>query len=952
MAKWFAHSFLIAVAYLIAGRLGQYLANPPVYPAAVWPAAGIALAGVLLLGFRVWPGLFLGALIVNSLSPLLDADSAAEVGNALLIGTGVGVGATLQAVAAAALIRRYVGFPNALSRERDILLFLGIGGPGACVIGASIGVGTLLAAGTFEWSLAAHSWWTWWVGDTIGVIVFAPLTLVCFARPRHVWRTRVLSVAVPLCVTLVVVAAVFIYAQLSEQNRTRLMFERRAAYVFHDMKEHIDSYVDVVHSMQSFYASSDDVTRREFEVFNRRLLARHQGIQALEWLPRVVRDRREEYESKGRDAGFPTYRITESGPDGAMVPAADRPEYYPVFFVVPYEGNEVALGFDLASDDVRRAALQAARDQSEPVATPPITLVQETATATSFLVLLPVFANDSAVETRKDRHENLRGYVLGVFRVRDMIDATLQSVELRSFDLKIVDIDVGPDRQMLYESGHDGVGPKSTEVLPMLAEEIRWSSDLSVAGRTWRFTFTPNKEFYEAGAEQGTWFVLAGGLAFTSLLGLFLMIMSGRATQVEELVIDRTQELSETNQELESEIAVRKRFEEALSTAHEQLEHRVEERTADVKASEARYQDLYDNAPDMFVSIDVATKKPIECNRTFLDVTGFDRNEILQRTVFDLYHPDCLETVRETIQLLFSTGSVKDVELLLLRKHDEPLAVSLNVSAVRGADGKFVHSRSVLRDIHEKRLAEARIKQHEAELAHVARLSTMGEMAAGLAHEINQPLAAITAYADGVAMRLRNGTLDDDQLSSVVGDIAADAHRAGEVIRRLRRFVRNREPDRAPVEINSLILDVTQFVAADATQRQIRIQLDVAEDLPPALSDPIEFQQVLLNLVRNGFDAMEDTDADDRILTIRTRLVDLAIEISVEDHGHGLPGSTNEQVFEAFFTSKQEGLGMGLAISRSIVESHGGRIWASNSRHGAAFHFTLPIAPKDAVHQE
>jgi len=324
----------------------------------------------------------------------------------------------------------------------------------------------------------------------------------------------------------------------------------------------------------------------------------------------------------------------------------------------------------------------------------------------------------------------------------------------------------------------------------------------------------------------------------------------------------------------------------------------------------------------------------------------------MQCTVFDLYHPDCLDTVRETIQLLLSTGRVKDVELLLLRKHDEPLAVSLNVSAVRGADGKIIHSRSVLRDIHEKRLAETRIKQHEAELAHVARLSTMGEMAAGLAHEINQPLAAITAYAGGVAMRLRNGTLDDDQLSEVVEEIAAAAHRAGEVIRRLRRFVRNREPDRAPVKINSLILDVAQFVAADATQRQIRVQLDVAEDLPPALSDPIEFQQVLLNLVRNGFDAMEDTDADDRVLTIRTRLVDLEIVISVEDHGNGLPGSTSEQVFEAFFTSKQHGLGMGLAISRSIVESHGGRIWADNTHRGAAFHFTLPIAPKDAVQQE
>jgi len=224
---------------------------------------------------------------------------------------------------------------------------------------------------------------------------------------------------------------------------------------------------------------------------------------------------------------------------------------------------------------------------------------------------------------------------------------------------------------------------------------------------------------------------------------------------------------------------------------------------------------------------------------------------------------------------------------------------------------------------------------------------------AGLAHEINQPLAAIAAYADGVAIRIRNGAIDDQRLIAVVENIAADAHRAGEIIRRLRQFVRNREPDRAPVDINRLVLDVSQFVASDAAQRQFRVQLELAEDLPSAWSDAIEFQQVLLNLVRNGFDAMVDTPVDDRRLTIRTKQVAESIEVSVEDHGHGLPSGTKEQLFEAFFTSKEEGLGMGLAISRSIVESYGGRIWAASTKMGTKactrFQFTLPVATDDDI---
>ena len=942
MVKWCSSVLLIGSVYFIAGRFGQYLAAPPIYATAVWPASGIALAGLLLLGMRVWPGLFLGALAVNSWSALVTPDNSADIVQALLVATGMSVGATLQAVVAAWLIHRLVGFPNALNRERDILVFLGLGGPLACTIGATFGVGSLVAAGNCTWSQAPLQWWTWWVGDVIGVIIFVPMTLVLFARPRQIWRSRRLSVAVPLCVTLVAVAIAFTYTHISEQRQTNLKFERRASNVFQTLKENVDRYLDVVHSMRSFYASSVDVTRDEFDVFHRNLLSRHNGIQALEWIPRVPREQKERYETLARDDGFVDFQITERADDGTLTPAGDRTEYFPVFFVVPHQGNENAFGYDLGSDPIRRRALMAARDTGNQIATAPITLVQESKQEGSILVIVPVYANNVSTQTQHQRREHLRGFLLAALRVVDMIEAAQPSLDTEQVDLRIAD--VSEREKVLYSSGGKTIRSKASESLAILAEEIRWSADLPVAGRNWKFDFVPNDKFFASSANENIWFVLAGGLSFTSLLTVFLMIMSGRATQVEDLVEERTEELSNANLELEREITSRQEFEEALSRAHEELEHRVEERTADLKASEARYQDLYDHAPDMFISVDVATKQLIECNRTLLAVTGFQKSELVGRSIFDIYHADSLATARASFDSFLDTGSVKDIELNLLRKNQEPLAVSMNVSAVRDEQGDLMYSRAALRDISEKRQAEARIKHHEAELAHVARLSTMGEMAAGLAHEINQPLAAIAAYADGVAVRLKNGAIETDQLKAVVGNIASDAHRAGEVIRRLRRFVRNREPDRTPVDVNSLVLDVAQFVASDATQRQIQVHLKLAEQLPLALTDAIEFQQVLLNLVRNGFDAMTDTPSVDRSLTIRSETSGKMIEISVEDQGHGLPSETTEQVFEAFFTSKEDGLGMGLAISRSIVESHGGRIWATPTSSGATFHFTLPIS--------
>jgi PAS domain S-box-containing protein len=348
----------------------------------------------------------------------------------------------------------------------------------------------------------------------------------------------------------------------------------------------------------------------------------------------------------------------------------------------------------------------------------------------------------------------------------------------------------------------------------------------------------------------------------------------------------------------------------------------------------------------MFISVDVATQRVTECNKTFLTVTGFSKSEIIDRHVYDLYHPDCLDEARRSFRLFLTKGKTQDLELLLRRADGNVVDVSMNVSAVRGADGELLYSRAVLRDITAKKRAEARIKNQEIVLAHVSRLSMMGEMATGLAHEINQPLAAIAAYAEGAAVRLRNGNVDTHRLAQVVDRISADAHRAGEVIRRLRKFVRKREPDRTQVDLNELVMDVVQFVATDTRQREVTICFDLDDDLPALQADAVEIQQVLLNLVRNGCDAMQETDPANRHLVIRTRSDGQeSIEVDVEDRGHGLHESMEDQVFEAFFSSKNEGLGMGLAISRSIIESHGGRIWVTpNLEGGATFHFSLPAA--------
>jgi PAS domain S-box-containing protein len=248
------------------------------------------------------------------------------------------------------------------------------------------------------------------------------------------------------------------------------------------------------------------------------------------------------------------------------------------------------------------------------------------------------------------------------------------------------------------------------------------------------------------------------------------------------------------------------------------------------------------------------------------------------------------------------------------------------------------------KDITERKRIEAQAREHQAELAHVLRLGTMGEMAAGLAHEINQPLGAIANYAQGCVHRLRAGTTDAAALLPIVEEIAAEALRAGEIIRRLRDLVRKEGPQQQVVDINAVVRKSVQMIEAEARQHAIRVELDLAPDLAPVSCDAIQIEQVLLNLLLNGVEAVTTASNGERVLSVHTAAAgDTAVEVAIRDNGVGLPDSPAD-VFAPFFSTKPHGLGMGLSISRSIIEAHGGRLSATrNADRGSTFSFVLPV---------
>ncbi|MEX0732553.1 MAG: MASE1 domain-containing protein [Aquisalimonadaceae bacterium] len=271
--------------------------------------------------------------------------------------------------------------------------------------------------------------------------------------------------------------------------------------------------------------------------------------------------------------------------------------------------------------------------------------------------------------------------------------------------------------------------------------------------------------------------------------------------------------------------------------------------------------------------------------------------------------------------------------------------------AVKDDDGTVTGIVCVGRDVTERRAAEARARRHLQELGRVGRISAMGEMAGGLAHELNQPLCAIMSFAQA-CRRLLDKPESTPELRNALDRVVVNADRAGNIIRQMRAFVRNEEPVLESADMNALIREVHGLTVGDAIRHQVHITLALASDLPPVAVSPIQIQQVLVNLIRNAVEAVDgvETEKGDRVVSVKSSLAEdrHAVEVRVADTGPGIPETMRESLFEPFVTRRVEGLGLGLSISRSIIEAHGGRITledqGDHAVSGAQFRVRLPIA--------
>lgn len=308
-----------------------------------------------------------------------------------------------------------------------------------------------------------------------------------------------------------------------------------------------------------------------------------------------------------------------------------------------------------------------------------------------------------------------------------------------------------------------------------------------------------------------------------------------------------------------------------------------------------------------------------------------------------ILHPADRDEVLQTIRFAAEQGGTFDIEYRIVLPDGAVRWISSSGTAEPDDSGGYPLLRGVSLDISERRLAQDEVIRQRGELAHLSRVSSLGELSGSLAHELSQPLGAILCNAETAAIFLQNPAPDLEELRAIVADIRQDDLRAGMVIERMRTLLKRQPVQMERIHVQELISQVLRLVRVDAAARKVGIEIECADDLPPVKGDAVQLQQVLLNLLMNAMDAMKG--AARARLTIRTEQEGAAdVAVTVSDNGPGIPADQLPQVLEPFFTTKPSGLGLGLAITRSIVEAHAGNLTAGNLDHGgASFRFTLPV---------
>jgi PAS domain S-box-containing protein len=909
-------ALLTALAYACFGWASLKLHEPLGLAAPLYPAAGIALACALAFGRNALPGVWLGAWLVNAVQAAHIGQPAAAIAVAPVL---IGAGAALQAAVGAWLVRRHVAQPLVLNAPADILKFGLLGALAACVISPAVAMLALKATSGVGPEGVMTMALTWWVGDSLGVLIGAPVVLSFIGQPREDWRSRRLTLGLPLLVAMVLVGSGMLeFARLDEQ-RLSAAFQRDADRLASDARIRL---AQPLYALQALHGSTRGRAQAEREPVveaARWWLAQPIELQAMGQSVRVPLLELPAFEARARAQGEPGFKVFDR--DGGAARAVDG-ETLVLRFIEPAEGNTGALGVNVWSIPAARAAALATRDTGQPVATAGFRLTQSKKDETGVVLYQALYRGEPT--NLAERRAQFRGVVFVTARLERMLEG-LSRQATGYLRWCLVDVDEkAPRRRLAGSAGCDQQTPAATDfsAAPLL----------EIGGRTAELRISAPRSGVPGRQREASWLLAMAGLAAASLLGALLLTVTGHSRR--------------------TEVAVK------LSTI--QLRNEMDEHAqaqAALRESEARLRSILDNVPLGVMFLD-AQGYVLESNPRVREMLGHNAQDMRERPVIDLVSPAEATRLLAMRRTLLSTDANTLVERLrLVNNQGQDRVLRITVSTLRNPQGRVQRLVCVLEDVTEDlRLEDSERARHRAEAASRAK----SEFVSRMSHELRTPLNAMIGFAQLLGLD-RSAALNESQR-----DWVQQIQRAGwhllEMINETLELARiesgNIELKLAPVALEPLITACCALVTSAAAERQISLMHNVDEDAGAVLADATRLKQVLTNLMSNA--VKYNRDGGD--ISITTRRVPPGIEemahdgveqveIVVSDTGLGMTAEQLSALFQPYNrlgreASGIEGTGIGLVISRSLTELMGGTLRASSDTGvGSIFTLRLPAAP-------
>jgi PAS domain S-box-containing protein len=778
---------LLTLVYFIAGKFGLMLASLHESASPVWPVAGIALAALLVLGYRAWPAIIVGAFLVN-------VTTAGNVATSLAIASGN----TLEAVCGAWLVNRFAGGTTAFDRPQGVVKFA-LAAAVSTIISPVFGVTSLALGGFADWANFGAIWLTWWLGDTTGDLLIAPLIILWSIPSKWRWNRRdAVEVGILLLLLFVLSEAVFCgWLTISARN-----------------------YPIAFISLPIVIWMAFRFTQRETAT----------GVFILSAIA-----------IWGTMHGF-----------GPFVGETENQSLLGLqSWTAVLSITAMALSAGMAE---RRRAEEALRESEANMS-----LAANAANLGLWVWNVP--GGDERWVTEKWRQ---------LFGFADSEPVTF-------------------DR--FLEVVHPGDSERVKQVVQHMLEH---GGEYEIDYRITR----PD-----------------GSIGWIASHGSVELEERGKPVLVRGVSRDVTK---------------RKVAEEEL------------------RESEARFRTVADAAPVM-IWMSSPDKLCTFFNKGWLEFTGRAIDQELGSGWAEGVHANDLDQCLEVYGTSFDARQPFTMEYRL-RRNDGEYRWVLDSGIPRfGSDGTFLGYIGSCFDITERRQSELDHQLQNMELARVGRVALMGELAASLAHEVNNPIGAMVTNANAGQRMIAGGNVENEELSDLLADIVADGHRAREVIEGIRNMVRKEKTTRALVRVDEIIRDLLRIVKADALTRKVALTTEIDSKAGSVMADRVQLLQVLLNLTLNAFEAMSVIRSNARHLVIRAdRNGEGEVLLRVRDSGPGFPSGIVDQLFEPFFSTKVGGTGMGLAIARSIIEAHGGTLSGENCDDGGAcFTVRLPEAKED-----